>query len=231
MSRDYKNVHPSAAKRGGHSGGGSGGSGSSIWVGIFIGLLIGVGAAVGAAIFLNKASNPFTDKFKHGANQPDTPAVAAKPEAKPPLKPEVLHPNGAGQAPAINSTPAARPDPIAEAAREDRFTFYKDLPGSTEQNSKPAAKVEAPEAKPPVTVAPPKGSYLQVGAFQKEGDADNLKAKLALMGLDASINTSEIKDKGVWHRVRIGPLNKAEDVDRIRAQLKLSGIDSNLVKN
>lgn len=203
MSRDYKNNRPAKPKAGGSKSGG----GNSIMTGLLLGLVIGIGIAVAAAVYLNKAPNPFANKTSQPASQPDAVAKPTKPAAK---EPEILKPQG---------------------AQEDRFTFYKDLPGQGEQNGKAAAKVAAPEATPPVTVEAPKGLYLQVGAFQRETDADNLKAKLALMGIDASISTVEVKDKGVLHRLRIGPMSQASDIDRVRAQLKLNNIDSTPVKN
>jgi cell division protein FtsN len=59
---------------------------------------------------------------------------------------------------------------------------------------------------------------------------DNLKAKLALLGVEAKIQSVSIPDKGMVHRVRVGPLSKQEDVDRVRAQLKQDGINAAVVK-
>ena len=59
--------------------------------------------------------------------------------------------------------------------------------------------------------------YLQAGAFQNAADADNLKARLALAGLEAQIQTATVPDKGVWHRVRMGPYSNAQDLEKARA--------------
>ena len=71
--------------------------------------------------------------------------------------------------------------------------------------------------------------YLQVGAFENPNEADNLKARLALLGVDAKIQ-STTTEKGLLHRVRIGPLGRSEDVDRLRAQLKAEGMNPTPVK-
>ena len=61
-------------------------------------------------------------------------------------------------------------------------------------------------------------------------DADNLKAKLALTGLEASVQTAAIPDRGTWHRVRVGPYRKVEEVNRAQAILKQQGIEAVLIR-
>ncbi|MFN3397793.1 MAG: SPOR domain-containing protein, partial [Sulfurimicrobium sp.] len=56
------------------------------------------------------------------------------------------------------------------------------------------------------------------------------KAKLALMGIEATIQTATVPDKGVWHRVRIGPYNNVDDLNRMRATLSQNGVSASLVK-
>ena len=80
-----------------------------------------------------------------------------------------------------------------------RFEFYKILPGAeepvTEQQIKQAAKPGAPA----------EHYLLQVGAFQNPADADNLKARLALLGVEAGVEPVNLAEKGTWYRVRVGP--------------------------
>ena len=197
------------------SSGGSGG-GSSLLAGLLIGLVIGVAVAVGVALFLSKGNSPFSSK------EP-TPKPDALPVARPqtPSSPEVLHPGGKRREP---SAPAVTPVPTGD----ERYDFYKMLQG----NEKPEPRVTA-APRPSVAasqVAPRAGAFLQVGAFQKEEDADNLKAKLALLGIEARIQTTEIPEKGLWHRVRVGPFGTMPELDRMRDTLKQNGIDSAVVK-
>jgi cell division protein FtsN len=72
--------------------------------------------------------------------------------------------------------------------------------------------------------------FLQAGAFQNAPDADNLKARLALLGIEATIQTATLPDKGVWHRVRIGPYGSIEELNRARETLKQNGYDTALIK-
>ena len=71
---------------------------------------------------------------------------------------------------------------------------------------------------------------LQAGAFQAASDADNLKARLALAGLEAQIQTATLPDNSIWHRVRLGPYTNAQDLDKARAALKENKIDNAVIK-
>ena len=72
--------------------------------------------------------------------------------------------------------------------------------------------------------------FLQMGSFQNAPDADNLKARLALLGLEAAIQTRTLPEKGVWHRVRVGPYTDVEELNRVREVLKQNSIETALVK-
>ena len=141
--------------------------------------------------------------------------------------------------PFVNRTPSppkGEPLKIPDVAKSDdkttkpadgkpRFDFYKILPGSeepvTEQQFKDAQNKPA-QAK--------ETFYLQAGAFQNAPDADNLKARLALVGMAASVQTTTLPDKGVWHRVRVGPYTAIEELNRARETLKQNGIETTLIK-
>ena len=230
MSRDMKS---SRTNRSATPRSSSGNKGSSLVTGLLVGLFVGIAIAVVVALFLNHSGNPF-------ANSKTTPpdAIASGPETTT-TAPEVLLPGNGKEQPSPAASVAAS-KPATAAASEERFDFYKVLPEVNETvatASKPAAapiKASAPKPSPSPTpefkVEPVKGAWLQVGAFKDEGDADNLKAKLALLGMESKILTIDIAEKGIWHRVRVGPFNSAADIDKARSQLKSNGIDSAIVK-
>ena len=172
----------------------------SLLIGILIGLLLGLGIALAVAWYINKMPTPFVNR------------------AAPPPKSEAQK----------NTDPAKIDDKAAKAADgKPRFDFYKILPGSeepvTEQQFKDAQKAPSPaQAK--------ESFYLQAGAFQNAPDADNLKARLALIGVAAAVQTTTLPDKGVWHRVRVGPYTAIEDLNRARETLKQNGIETTLIK-
>lgn len=72
---------------------------------------------------------------------------------------------------------------------------------------------------------------LQAGSFKKFEEADKLKAKLALEGIEADIQKVKINDTDTWHRVRIGPLNNIKALNQTRRRLRDLGIASIVVKN
>ena len=65
---------------------------------------------------------------------------------------------------------------------------------------------------------------LQVGSFGSFADADQLKAKLALQGMTATIQKITIEGKGEYHRVRLGPYEKLDDLDSASERLSKLGI-------
>lgn len=127
-----------------------------------------------------------------------------------PFKPAAPAPASGPIEPTAPATPEAAPS----------FDFYKVLPGD--------APAELPAAATPA--APAVRYYLQAGAFQNPADADNLKAQLALLGVEAAIQTSEIAEKGVFHRVRVGPFGDMSEVERTRSLLTQNAIPATLVK-
>jgi len=121
---------------------------------------------------------------------------------------------------AAKTTPAA-PEAAPPAAPESApsFDFYKVLPG------------DAPnELPPPAAAANAPVYYLQAGAFQSPDDADNLKAQLALLGVEAVIQSSEVPDKGMFHRVRVGPFRTMDEVESTRTLLTQNEIPVTLIK-
>lgn len=182
-------------------------------LGLFLGLVVGVLISFGVVWYLNKTPIPFQNKT--GRPEAGKTADAKAPEGK------------AGQPPVPQALPG-KPGDKAGAAGEGerpRFEFYKILPGG--QDAAGAAPAPAPEK----AAAPPEALYLQAGAFQKAQDADNLKAKLALNGVEAGVQEINLPEKGVMHRVRVGPFAKAEEMNRVRNQLAQAGIQTTVVKN
>ncbi len=116
----------------------------------------------------------------------------------------------------------------AKTEDKPRFDFYRILPGQeepiTEKQLRDAAKQASKEGLPRDTY------FLQAGAFQNPADADNLKARLALMGLEANVEPANLPEKGTWYRVRLGPYARIDDINRIRQQLAQNGVDASLVR-
>ncbi|TNF91092.1 MAG: SPOR domain-containing protein [Gammaproteobacteria bacterium] len=58
-------------------------------------------------------------------------------------------------------------------------------------------------------------SVLQVGSFQSAGEADSLKAQLALLGLEASVKSAVVNNE-TWHRVQLGPFASESSLSRAK---------------
>ena len=125
--------------------------------------------------------------------------------------------------------PAAPPAPQAATTPPDdkkpRFDFYKILPGQENPVTQRAASEPAPAAPSSPTT---ESYYLQAGSFQKKEDADNMKAKLAMIGLESEIQTGAGGESK--YRVRIGPYPSENDLGKIRDELQQNGIASTTVK-
>lgn len=130
--------------------------------------------------------------------------------------------------------PPPKTQPTAKVAEDKgpRFTFPEILKGEEKSAAKgeKAGDKGAEKGEKASTPAAREAFFLQAGSFQSAPDADNLKARLALVGVEASIQTTNLPDKGVWHRVRVGPYTDVEELNRIRTILKQNGIESALVK-
>ena len=51
-----------------------------------------------------------------------------------------------------------------------------------------------------------------------------------MLGIEAVIQTVEMEDKGVFHRVRVGPLHATDEINRTRSNLSQNNIPATLVK-
>jgi cell division protein FtsN len=182
--------------------------GSGLLLGLFIGFLLGLGVAAGIAVYVFKTPGPFTNR------------LSTPPKEKPGAMPD----------------PAAKADKGEVAKGEDgkpRFDFYRILPGQEEPVSERQLKDAAKKALPgaPAAAESSKDIYfIQAGAFQNPADADNRKAQLALLGLEAGVEPTTVPEKGTWYRVRLGPFSRVEEINRVRGQLAQNGIDGSLVK-
>ncbi len=222
-------------------------------VGIIIGLVIGLVIAVIVALAITKGATPFTDKSGRSgkSNEPTAGQVADpnKPmygnkeaareaakdfvrEAKPETKVEAKPDNKAEATP--DSKPPvrveAKPEPKAPAA--DPLQAVVDRITPPQPKTAPAAKAAgAVAATTPAAAGDEKYTYyLQAGAFREIGDAESARAKLALLGFEATISDRST-DTGVLHRVRMGPFNQVESMNRVRSKLSENGVDVAVVRN
>ncbi|MDD1612219.1 MAG: SPOR domain-containing protein [Methylococcaceae bacterium] len=65
---------------------------------------------------------------------------------------------------------------------------------------------------------------LQAGSYKESAEADQLRAKLAMMGIESRVEKTKVGSV-VWHRVTLGPYTRMASVSVIRSRLRQNGID------
>jgi cell division protein FtsN len=134
-------------------------------------------------------------------------------------------PNPEAQAPREPETPVAqRAEPPREPAKP-KYDFYTVL---AEREVVIPDNELAEQARREAQAAQPNAAgeryQLQAGAFSDARDAEAVKARLALIGLVARVETGEVKGNTI-HRVRLGPYATARDLESAKRQLAENGID------
>lgn len=130
---------------------------------------------------------------------------------------------------------SSEPAITKEPKTKQKFDFYTLLPEleiviPQEETRPPKQKPSTANTKTKEQATGYKGGYLlQAGSFQQFNEADSLKARLALIGVQANIQSVEV-DKTKWHRVQIGPSNDRTALEDLRKRLKSSQIDTILLQ-
>jgi len=180
-------------------------SSSSLIAGIFIGYTLGLVSAIGVWMYISQAPSPFLTEEKKTTTQKET-QIDIPIEKK-----------------------------IAEVDEKPKFDFYKILPGieepMVEQDLEQAIQQQAaPTTENRTSNIPSEQYFLQAGAFRSTEEAENLKARLALLGVVATIQSAHLPEKGLWHRVRIGPFTEMDNVNQVRTSLQQNSIEVSFIK-
>lgn len=199
-------------------------------VGFIIGTLVGLGAALAVAVYITKVPVPFMNKGQQTRN-PDQDASEAKknkdwnPNAalsgKNPVKPPAA--SGPVTDVTVPPEPATTSKPVADpaAAKTAKPAVSADPLGDL-------AKEKA-DAAPAGAGVDPFNYFVQAGAFRTPEDAEQQRAKLSLMGLQAKVTEREQSGRTVY-RVRLGPFDKKEEADKVKERLDSNGIETALVR-
>ncbi|MDO9219156.1 MAG: SPOR domain-containing protein [Lacisediminimonas sp.] len=221
-------------------------------LGLILGLVIGLSIAVVVAITIKNTPLPFTNKVGRPDKAPD--AASATPPVDPNRALRGKEAARAGDAaPAKPADEAKRADTAREAAqaareasREASREAVKEAARETARDAAVKAESRADSKAPvvdksaaadsriakaePSSAADEKFTYyLQAGAFLEKADAENTRAKLALMGISANIAERK-NDNVTLHRVRIGPFAQLEAMNRVRGKLTDNGVDVAVVR-
>ena len=119
----------------------------------------------------------------------------------------------------------AAPDPADGGASGDAADFAGH-PDAAELADPAEAPADAAGAPGPATAADQEARYvLQAGAFADRGDAESVKARIAMLGLTARVEAATVEG-GTVHRVRMGPYASAAELAEAKRKLADGGLPS-----
>ena len=195
-------------------------------VGLIVGLMIGLALALGVALYVTKAPNPFVTKVPPRSAVQDAAELEKNRNWDPnaPLAGKTAMPSPPPAAPGGASPPgtaATAPGAVASGARVAK------APTTAGAASVPAGRASAPLSTG--TGADPFTYFVQAGAYARTEDAEQQRAKLAMLGIESRLTERDQAGRTVY-RVRVGPFDRKEDADRAKEKLGEAGVDSALVR-
>ena len=172
----------------------------SVLIGFVAGVVVGLLIAVAVALYLTNAPIPFVNKVQRPTENVQPGADGKLPDPNKPLY----------------GAPTTPPPPVAQP----------ELP-----KIESAADVKAAAEKAAREAATDDGSryVLQAGAFKTPEDADGMRARLAMLGLDARVYPVE-QGGNTLYRVRLGPYGTIDDINRIRKTLATNSIEAQVIR-
>jgi cell division protein FtsN len=199
-------------------------------LGVFIGLVLGLGLASGVAYYLMKANGPFAvqSAAREGAREPAKVAKADRGEAPDKPRFDFYKILPGIEEPKVAADAKKAPDrTVVDQAKERGQDKAAEKAGD---KAAPKAPDKTAAAEPVAAARLPERFWLQAGSFASEADAENLKARLALAGWQASVQQGTLPDKGVRFRVRLGPFDNTDELNRMRTDLVRNGFDVAVIK-
>jgi len=200
-------------------------------VGVFIGIVVGLGMAATVAYWLMK-NNPALPLPSLARDAPEAPRGAgkvAKADDKPRFDFYKILPGV--EEPKVQAAP--RPDrgdrAVVEQAKERTGDKSGEQPMAASAVPQAAPKVAAVDATAKAAKAGDR-FWLQAGSFTTQPDAENLRARLALAGWEATVQQGALPDKSIRYRVRLGPYDNADEIGRMKSDLAKRGFDVAVIR-
>lgn len=202
------------------------------FLGMIVGLLIGLALALGVALYITKVPLPFIDKVPQRTAEQDA-AEAEKNKnwdpnsslyGKNPAKPKAIQPvqneasASGSEAPVAPAAPASAPASSAASA-----------PVKAASSARNPAAILAGEPVSTASAADAFSYLVQAGAYGSQAEAEQQRAKLAMMGLEPKVIEREVNGRTMY-RVRLGPFPQRDQADEVRTKLSAAGVESALVR-
>jgi cell division protein FtsN len=227
-------------------------------LGLVIGALVGLGIALGVAVYVTKVPVPFMNKNASRSADSDAAESRRNKDWNPnaPLagkNPAKAAPSVSGELSLpVESEPAATtvPDPVLAPADTKKAERPAKAPKAVTAATPEPAPAPAAVAKPakPVSADPlgdlakarsapapaasgsdPFNYFIQAGAYRTPEDAEQQRARLLLLGMQAKVTEREQAGRTVY-RVRVGPFDQKDDADKVKDRLDNNSIETALVR-
>ena len=193
-------------------------------LGLIIGVIIGLGVGLGVAVYVTKVPVPFVNNGEHRDIEKTERERNSNWDPNAPL-----YGNGAAGKPAAPQPEALGTAPVADPVAQPPASTADPLGDLANAQVKASEAKAAAEAQAKAAVNDGFSYFVQAGAFRTKADADAQKAKLAMLGWEASMSEREQNGRPVF-RVRIGPFAKRGDAEQLKQKLDAAGVDSALVR-
>ena len=206
------------------------------FIGLVVGLLIGLAGALGVALYVTKAPIPFINKVPSRTNAQDAAEIERNRHWDPNSALAGRHPApGASGVASDPLTGSSRPtltaptviDPILPPPVDPARTSRAPASAAAAQTAAPRASQTATTATA-TAAGSPFMYFVQAGAYSRSEDAEQQRAKLAMMGVESRLTEREQGGRMVY-RVRVGPFDRREDAESAKDKLGVSGVDAALV--
>ena len=204
--------------------------GGGFLMGLIVGLLAGLALALAVALYVTKVPVPFVNKVPQRSAEQDA-AEVERNRNWDPNAPLASKRAASGAVPALTpppSTPAPATTTLPPVAAVPKASG----PAASTPTRDPAAILagQVPSPKPvPTPAADPFLYFVQAGAFARPEEAEQQRARLAMMGYEAKVTEREQAGKTMY-RVRIGPFDRKDEADGATEKLAGVGVDAALVR-
>lgn len=213
-----------------------------LFVGFIAGLLVGLALALGVALYVTKVPVPFIDKVPQRTADQDAAEAERNRKWNPnealaskvPVRPASSSASGVALA---ASAPTGLPPPAgADAGGVAALPPVATVPAGQRPASAPSGTAVAAARTPggAETSARPGGEpfvyFVQIGAYGRNEDAEQQRARLAMAGMTAKVTEREQSGRTVF-RVRLGPYEVRDTAEAVKQQATDGGFaDAVLVR-
>nr|WP_206026668.1 SPOR domain-containing protein [Rubrivivax benzoatilyticus] len=186
---------------------------------MIVGLLAGLAIALAVALYITKAPVPFIDKVPQRTAEQDSAEVERNKRWDP-------------------NAPLAGKQPPLPAAAASAPTAAPSAPPTAARTPASAPAAQGGSTRDPAAILAGQSTdraaeafvyFVQTGAFTRTEDAEQERARLAMLGFTAKVSEREQAGKTMY-RVRTGPYGTRDDAEAVQGRLQAANIDARLVR-